>query len=125
MEVTDRGRKLKRGGRLWPVNVTLAKSEFYGWLRLEAPLDGSPRPPGFCHFPEYAEEYFREITSEQLVPHKTRGGLLRLFWELIPGRENHLLDCRILARAAAALCGIDRLHGERDAEQARCTPRRP
>jgi phage terminase large subunit GpA-like protein len=29
-------------------------------------------------------------------------------WELIPGRENHFLDCRVYARAAAAVLGIDR-----------------
>src|SRR5581483_11768214 len=40
VEITDRGRKLKRGGRVWPVAGSIAKSELYGFLRLEAPVAG-------------------------------------------------------------------------------------
>jgi len=109
VEVTIGGRKMKRGARCWPVATDLAKSELYGWLRLQAPADGDPHPTGYCHFPEYPEEYFRELTSEQLVAHKNRKGYIRLEWELIAGRQNHLLDCRNYARAAAALAGLDRL----------------
>ena len=46
--------------------------------------------------------------AEQLVPHKTAKGFTRLVWELIPGRQNHVLDARVYARAAAALAGVDR-----------------
>lgn len=110
VEITDRGRKLKRGGRLWPVSVNIAKSELYGWLRLEEPTDAAiVPPPGFCHFPQYDDEYFRQLTAEQLVAHKTRKGFIRLEWELIPGRQNHVLDARIYARAAAYLAGLDRM----------------
>ena len=108
IEVTDRGRKLKRGYKVWSVCGGIAKSELYGWLRLEAPLDGGPEPPGFCHFPEYGEDYFRQLTAEQLIPVRDRRGFVRLEWSLIPGRENHVLDCRVLARAAAAVAGLDR-----------------
>ena len=107
VEITDRGRKLKRGGRVWPVCVNIAKSEFYGWLRLEIGTDGAV-PPGYCHFPQYNDEYFRQLTAEQLVTHKNRRGFVRLEWELIPGRQNHALDARIYARAAAMLTGLDR-----------------
>lgn len=108
VEVTDRGRKLKRGGRLWPVCGSIAKDELYGWLRLEPPIEGAESPAGFCHFPEYPDEYFRQLTGEQLVVHKSRKGYVRLEWEPIPGRQNHVLDARIYARAAAALAGLDR-----------------
>lgn len=108
VEITDRGRKVKRGGRVWPVCVSLAKGELYGWLRLEVPLDGSDPPAGFCHFPQYGEEYFKQLTAEQVVAHKTRKGFVRLEWELIPGRQNHVLDARVYARCAAALAGLDR-----------------
>lgn len=107
VEVSDRGRKLKRGYRVWPVCSGMGKSELYGWLRLEAPTEVD-QPPGFCHFPEYGDEYFRQLTAEQLVPVKDRRGFVRLEWSLIPGRENHVLDCRVLARAAAAVAGLDR-----------------
>jgi phage terminase large subunit GpA-like protein len=109
VEISVRGRKLKRGGRLWPVCVNIAKSELYGWLRLEAPADGADTPPGFCRWPQYDEEYFKQLTAEQLVARKTRRGFLRTEWELIPGRQNHVLDARVYARAAAFLAGLDRL----------------
>lgn len=108
VDVSDRGRKLKRGYKAWPVVGAIAKSELYGFLRLELPTDGGPAPAGFCHFPEYGEEYFKQLTAEQLVPHKTARGYIVLQWEPIPGRENHVLDARVYARAAAAVLGLDR-----------------
>jgi phage terminase large subunit GpA-like protein len=108
VEISDRGRKLKRGYKVWPVCGHVAKSELYGWLRLETPVDGGAAQAGFCHFPEYGEDYFRQLTAEQLMPRKTARGYVRLEWELIPGRENHVLDGRVYARAAAAVVGIDR-----------------
>lgn len=109
VEVTDRGRKLKRGGRVWPVCGSIAKSELYGWLRLEI-LPETGEPGGYCHFPQYGDEYFRQLTAEQLVAHKTRKGFVRMTWELIPGRQNHVLDARTYARVAAALAGLDRFN---------------
>jgi phage terminase large subunit GpA-like protein len=114
VEVNDRGRKLKRGYKVWPVCGHVAKSELYGFLRLEPPTDQTtPPPPGFCHFPEYEDEFFKEMTAEQLVPVKTARGYVRLEWSLIPNRQNHALDCRVYARAAAAVVGLDRF-GESD-----------
>lgn len=103
IEVTGHGRRLKRGAKVWPVVGSYAKGELYGWLRLE-----DPAAPGYCHFPEYGEDYFRELTAEQLVTHTTRGGFLRLEWELIPGRRNEALDARVYARCAASVVGLDR-----------------
>jgi phage terminase large subunit GpA-like protein len=108
VEVFINGKKSKRGYRIWPVCVSMGKSELYGWLRLELGPNGE-EPPGFCHFPEYDNEYFKQLTSEQLVAHKTRKGYIKLEWQVIPGRQNHVLDCRVYARAAAALMGLDRL----------------
>jgi phage terminase large subunit GpA-like protein len=109
VEVLINGKKSKRGYRVWPVCSAIGKSELYGWLRLEVGEDGE-EPPGFCHFPEYDDEYFKQLTSEQLVAHKTRRGYIKLEWEQIPGRQNHVLDARVYARAAAALMGLDRLN---------------
>jgi len=104
VDVTVRGRKVKGGASVWGVRVSLAKSELYGWLRLE-----DPEAPGFCHFPEYGEDYFRELTAEQLLPIVSRRGYLRMEWALIPGRQNHALDARVYARAAAILANLDRM----------------
>ena len=35
-------------------------------------------------------------------------GYPRRVWELIPGRRNEPLDCRVYARAAASVLGVDR-----------------
>jgi phage terminase large subunit GpA-like protein len=117
VDVTVAGRKLKRGYKVWPVSVNIAKSELYGWLKMKRPTDeqlaaDGRYPTGFCHFPEYGEDFFKQLTSEQLVPH-TRRHRTVLRWEPIPGRENHYLDCRVYARAAAAVIGLDRF---RDAD---------
>ena len=113
VDVTANGRKIARGYRVWPIAGHIVKSELYGWLKLATPTDearatGITEPPGYCHFPEYGEEFFKQLTAEQLVRHRTRNGMVRLVWEPIPGRENHALDCRIYARAAAAVVGLDR-----------------
>ena len=63
------------------------------------------------------------LTAEQLVPHRKRNGFTAYEWEQIPGRENHYLDTRVYARAAAAVAGLDRFFEadwcelERDAGQ--------
>lgn len=105
----------KRIGKvlLWRVGSSLAKRELYGWLKLQLPTDeeraeGATTPPGFCHFPQHDEAYFKQLTAEQLVPHKSPKGFTVHAWELIPGRVNHFLDCRIYARAAANRFGVDR-----------------
>ena len=113
VDVTVSGKKLKRGYKVWPVCGHVAKSELYGFLRLEEPTEDAPHPPGFCFFPEYGEEFFKELTAEHLVPVKTARGYVRLEWSLMPNRQNHALDCRVYARAAAAVVGLDRF-GESD-----------
>ena len=89
----------------------MAKEELYRWLRLDRPTDedmaaGVPFPPGYCHFPKYSEEYFKQITAEQLVT-KIVKGYRRHEWQKMRER-NEALDCRVYARAAAARVGLDR-----------------
>lgn len=108
VDINLKGRKQISGYKMWPVCGSIAKSELYGWLRIDAPLDGEPFPAGWCHFPEYGDDYFRQLTAEQLISRKTRKGFIKLDWELIPGRENHALDTRVYARAASMLIGLDR-----------------
>ena len=109
VEVTRSGKKRKRGGRVWPVSTGIAKREFYGFLALEIE-PGKPEPAGYVRYPEYPEEWFKQITAEQLTATKTRRGYIKLEWSVKPGRQNHWLDCRIYARAAAALAGLDRMN---------------
>lgn len=101
----------KRGGRrrtlkLWTVYGEVAKSELYACLRLPEPeTPGAPYPRGYVHFPNYSPDFFRELTSERIV-RRFRRGVPYYVWEA-QGR-NEALDCRVYARAAGYLCGIDR-----------------
>ena len=111
VDVTIRGHRIARGAKVWPVGVDIAKAELYGWLRLNPPTteSGDPYPAGYCHFPEHGEDFFRQLTAEHLVSSTKRTGYRHHEWQLIPGRENHCLDARVYARAAATVVGVERL----------------
>jgi len=102
----------RRGLRVWSVSASIAKGELYRWLKLERPTDealaeGTDYPPGYCHFPQYGEEYFKQLTAERRVI-RIHKGFPRASWEKDPARRNEALDCRVYARAAAAVYGLDR-----------------
>jgi phage terminase large subunit GpA-like protein len=104
VDVMIDGKKYTRGAKYWPVGVSVLKTELYGLLRLEK--TGDVFPDGYCHFPEYDEEFFKGVTAEELHI------IARRFeWRQI--REyNHPLDARNYGRAAAAALGIDRFTEE-------------
>jgi phage terminase large subunit GpA-like protein len=109
VDVRVGGKRLARGVLLWSVGVSIAKTELYGWLRLDAPGEGVAAPAGYCHFAGRSEEFFRQLTAEQLVTVRKKTGHTVQEWQKLAGRENHWLDARVLARAAAARAGIDRV----------------
>lgn len=102
------GKRKGRSVKLWPIGSSLIKTELYGWLKQEKPTDesGDDLPYGYCHFPQYPEEYFKQLTAEEIVPRLVKG-FRRYQWEKVYDR-NEVLDCRGYARASAALDGIDR-----------------
>ena len=102
------GKRVQRGFRVWPVGVSIGKSELYGWLKMKAAEDGTRPTAGWCHFPEYDAEYFKQLTGEHLITTKRRNGRTSAAWAIMPGRENHYLDARIYARYAASVKGLDR-----------------
>jgi phage terminase large subunit GpA-like protein len=109
IDVSMNGKKLRRGYQVWPIGVDIAKGELYGWLGLRRDAAGEA-PAGYCHFPAHGDEFFQQITAENLVTIRGRkGGRVKMEWQVQPNRENHYLDCRIYARAAVALLGIDRM----------------
>ena len=102
----------RRGLRVWNVSGPVAKVELYRWLKLDWPSeaelkDGMPYPAGSCHFPQYAEEYFKQLAAEKRIIRVHRG-YPRAVWEKDPTRNNEALDCRVYARAAASIYGLDR-----------------
>lgn len=126
------GKKIRRGMRVWGIGHDLIKADFYGLLRVPRPTDeellisGGKFPPGFSHFPEYGEEYFRQLTAEALVERKVRDHT-RHEWVKIYER-NEALDLHVLNRAAATMIGIDRFSERNWLELERAiskTPRRP
>jgi len=104
----------KDGGiKMWPVGVNVLKEQLYKWLLLPRPTDealaeGSEWPTGYCHFPEWGDDYFKQLTAEILVERANSRGYLEQVWERIRD-HNHYLDCRNYARAASAMLGLDRM----------------
>jgi len=113
VDATEDGRKIRRGVRLWKVSVAVFKSETYRFLRLERPTteelaDGVTFPDGFIHLPlGISAEWVKQLTAEQLVTVRDRRGFTKLEWRQMRER-NEALDCRVYARAAAWMLGIDR-----------------
>jgi len=113
VDATEGGKRLRRGARLWTVSVAVFKSETYRFLRLDRPTDeeletGTGYPEGFIHLPSGADaEWIKQLTAEQLVAARNRQGFTKLEWQKLRER-NEALDCRVYARAAAWIAGIDR-----------------
>ncbi len=108
VDVTKSG---KRVGKLrqYNVGVSFLKSELYACLRLEKDENGTP-PPNYCHFPQYDEHYFRGLTAEEQIKRIVRG-YPRYEW-VKKYERNEPIDCRVYARAAAVILGLDRLRPE-------------
>ena len=110
VDIDLKGKKRPRGAKVWPLGVNLIKSELYSWLRIDKPTDeeraATGTPPGYCEFPEYGEQYFQELTAEELLVKKVRG-YNRPTWVKVKD-QNEALDCRVMARACAAVLGLDR-----------------
>ncbi len=108
----DTARSGKKIGtvKVWMVGVSIIKTELYGWLKLQR-LDGEEYPNGYCHFPMYDEHHFRSLTAEQVEYVKNKKGFTKLGW-VKKYERNERLDCRVYARAAAHVLGIDRLTDE-------------
>jgi phage terminase large subunit GpA-like protein len=107
----DKGKRAKRGVKLYRVGVNLIKDELYADLaRLPAGL-GEAAPTGFIHFPEALDpEFFAQLTGERRVQRLVRGKVA-ILWE--PTRPRvEVLDTAVYARATAYLAGVDRFTEE-------------
>ena len=107
----DTGGK-RKGLRVWGVSGPVAKTELYRWLKLPRLTDEqrkkNEKPPhGSCFYPQYGEEYFKQLTAEKKII-KIVKGYPKAVWEKDPTRNNEALDCRVYARAAATIYGLDR-----------------
>jgi len=113
VDVTDAGKRLRRGARLWTVAVSTFKAETYRHLGLPRPTkeelaEGVTFPPGTVHLPDWVDsEWLKQLVAEELVTVRTKRGFARLEWQKLRER-NEALDCRVYARAAAWIVGADR-----------------
>ncbi len=124
VDVTVSGKIHKGGHRNFIAGIDAIKQELYGWLKMRRPDEENPYPPGWCHFPEYDEEFFKQLTAEIQVIEMNRKGVPVVVWKRI--RENHKLDCRVYGRAAAAGLGLDRVsQSERKPPRSKAKPAAP
>jgi phage terminase large subunit GpA-like protein len=105
IDIRLKNKSIRNGIYLWMVGSSYLKSELYGYLRHEM-VTGDEYPPGYCHFPEYDEEFFKMLTAEERVMRTTRTGYSHFEWKKHRER-NESLDTRNYARAAAAALGVD------------------
>lgn len=91
-----RASKTKTADTIFMVGVDTAKDTIYGRLRITRP------GPGYQHFPvgdAFNEDYFAQLTSEQVVTRFKEGRPFRV-WVLPSGRRNEALDCSVYGLAA-------------------------
>jgi phage terminase large subunit GpA-like protein len=110
IEVARNGKAIGKV-KVWGVGVSVIKNELYGWLRA-VKKDQKEEPLGYCHFPQHDEYYFKMITAEQLQLTQDKRGFKRYMWVLPSHARNEALDCRVYARAAASIAGMDRMREE-------------
>ena len=114
VDVNVDGVRHSRGLMKWNVGSSVTKEQFYAWLNLTTPTEtelaeGRLYPSGYCHFPNaYDEEYFKQITGEQYIRKEDKRGFVTYEWDKVR-KDNHFLDCRVYARAGAAMLQIDRM----------------
>jgi phage terminase large subunit GpA-like protein len=107
VDVSQRGKAIG-SVKIFNIGVSLIKSELYGWLKQMPASDGSNTyPHGYCHFPEYDELHFRSLTAEEMQQVINKKGETLYSW-VVKYKRNERLDCRVYARAAAAVAGMDR-----------------
>lgn len=111
VDMTQGGKKLRRGIKVYSVAGGIAKLELYNNLRKtpEVAEDGVAirYPTGFVHLPKLDAEYLQQLCAEQLITRRDRNGFPVREWQKMRER-NEALDCYVYARAAASNAGLDR-----------------
>ena len=96
VDVTQGGRKLRRGIKLYSVTVGIAKVEFYNNLRKTADVleDGTTvvYPAGYVHLPKIDAEFIQQLCAEQLITRRDRNGFAHREWQKMRERIE-AFDC--------------------------------
>jgi phage terminase large subunit GpA-like protein len=108
IDVSQGGKKLRRGIKVFTVAVGIAKLEFYNNLRKGADVneDGVTTvfPAGFVHLPKIDAEFIQQLCAEQLITRRDRNGFPVREWQKMRER-NEALDCAVYAYAMACYLG--------------------
>ena len=96
--------------RVWMAGSSFCKEILYSNLKLQSGGDTGIYPSGFCHYPQYDEDFFKSLTSEALIQKKVKGRMISL-WQKIRAR-NEALDTWVYSRVAASMYGLDRFNAE-------------
>jgi phage terminase large subunit GpA-like protein len=118
------GKRLNKAVSLHPVGSSVLKEQLYSWFNLEPPTseeisNGKEYPSGYCFIPEFPDEFFKQLCSEQLTTTTNKKGFEVRTWEKIRP-DNHFLDCKAYSLAGATMLEIDRMgQGHWDARRDR------
>lgn len=101
VDVSLGGQKIRRGVRLYPANVNIAKEKLLLALARLDPPAADAVAPGYCHHPIMSEEFWRQLTAEEFVyARNKRTGVYSGYWRKVRER-NEAWDCFVYALAAA------------------------
>lgn len=98
--------------KVWGIGVSVIKTDIYGTLKTRIDSDSGVVPDGYCHFPKREPSYFRGLTAEEVIQVTNKRGYPEFVWHK-KYKRNEPLDCRVYARAAAAVVGMDRWNDAR------------
>lgn len=107
IDVTFRGKTIKKGLQLWHIDTDYFKSWVHA--RLQWPVD----QPGAWHLPQdITDDYCQQVTAEARMV-KPSG---RVAWVRVR-KDNHFLDCEAINVAVAHSLGIHRVKPKKVAEE--------
>ncbi|WP_158538696.1 phage terminase large subunit family protein [Chitinophaga skermanii] len=111
IDTVKHGQKIGKQ-KVWHIGSSFIKSEIYANLRQSVDTSTGEVPYGYCYMPQRETHYFKGLTAEVQEIVRNKKGYLSYVWVKRYPR-NEPLDCRVYARAAAAIIGCDRWSNER------------
>ncbi|WP_073953758.1 terminase gpA endonuclease subunit [Thalassospira sp. TSL5-1] len=106
VDISIRGKRLRRGVELWHIGTWGLKAEMYANLRKDGMRDGAEfDPPGFMHYTEalHDERFFKQLTAEHIKSREVKGRTVK---EWVATGPNHYHDCSIYNAALAVHKGV-------------------
>jgi len=111
VDIDINGKKIRRGVQLFPIGASVLKGYAYDLFSLIFPSKGNDWPHGFFRFPEMDNDFFKQLTAEQVVKEKDKRGFIKKVWKKIYER-NEALDLYCYNWAAAHVLGLHQFQHE-------------